>query len=224
MVKAAAAGLTALLLTGCAQLPLPTIIYDKTANSVHSITLVTPYVSPQPTLIQGALNTVEDNPIVGGAVAALIIGGIEMDRQNKFNTMVQGQGFSAQDEVAAGITSALKAKNYTVTSVTAPRPDAKFLTTYQPAQADAYLDVVVENYGYNQPGITPFDPFLAAEYKLVRAKDNQVIMQGTVIYTGPIAAYEFQNYGAFGADPKRSVAGLKEETTEVATAITSGLP
>jgi hypothetical protein len=211
-----------ILLSGCAH-NLPVIAYDKSANPVHSITLVTPYVLDQPTLIQGELNTVEDTPMVGGALAALVIGGVEMHRQDKLGNMIQTQGFSGEDILSADITNALTAKGYTVTSVGAPRPDMNFLTTYPAAQTDAYLDVVVSSYGYSQGGFSAYQPILAAQYKLVRASDNQIIMQGTVAYSGSTTAYSFGSYGAFGADPQRTVAGLKEEMSEVAMAVANGL-
>jgi hypothetical protein len=129
----------------------------------------------------------------------------------------------ADDVLNADIANVLTSKGYVVKSVATPRPDMGFLKTYPADQTDAYLDVVVSLYGYSQGGFSPYQPMLAAQYKLVSARDNTILLQGTVLYTGSKTTYQFGSYGDFSADPQRVVAGLKEEMSEVAEAVANGL-
>jgi len=203
------------------------VTYQQNNFQLHTITVVTPAISLQPGLLQGGMNSLEDSPELGGAVAALVVGGIEIHRQNMLDETVASQGFSPQTELNTDIANALHAKGYSVTLMTSPRTTAQFLDYYPLVKTDAYLDVVVSGYGYGQQGFAPYTPMLQAQYRLVTVKGAKIVMQGSLAaYTGTSGsgAYQFKNVSALTRDPQETVAGLRSELAEVAAAATAQMP
>lgn len=216
----------ALFLSACNP-PPPPIAYIRNSAKLHTITVVTPAISDQPYLLQGEMNSIADSPVLGGAIAALVVGGIEMHRQDMVDTAVQAQGFSPQSELNTDIVNALRAKGYTVTLMTLQRKDAKFLDYYPLVSTDAYLDVVVPVYGYGQQGFAPYKPMLQAQYRLTTVKAANIVMQGSLAsYSDPAgsSSYQLTNVSTMNKNAKDAVAGLRSELAEVAAASTNEIP
>ncbi len=126
--------------------------------------------------------------------------------------------------MAEALAAALQANGYEVAAIPVAR-DRKddFLSQYPGAPADAYLDLVVENYGYLAAGIgksTPYRPFVRLKVRLVRAGDKSVLMQDAIDYNplnnpenvitiSPDAHYEFTDFDALTGDPAGSATGLR---------------
>jgi hypothetical protein len=123
------------------------------------------------------------------------------------------------------LSDVLTSEGYTVSTVSVLRPERKFLDQY-PAntdpRVDAYLDIVVFDYGYAAAGVsdsTPWRPHFAAGVKLVRARDSSVLMEDAVVYNpvfpyknavtiAPDPAYGFADIDILTANQKKAIDGL----------------
>ena len=106
-----------------------------------------------------------------------------------------------------------------------------FLVTYPgaPEGTQAYLDLVVTQYGYLSAGaFQPFRPHVGATARLVSVEDpsvvlmeNVIILNGMNVPEGVITLsanpeYVFQNREAMLADPARLAAGVEDALNQVA--------
>jgi len=161
-----------------------------------------------------------------GLVGALVDAGIQADRANAVNAALTSDGFNGERELQSRIIAALAAQGYTVKAVdTGARAKREFLAAYPTAGApvDAYLDVVVQQYGYLSAGaFKPFRPTLVAKVRLVSAQDpSKTLMENTITYNAmyptkgaitlsPNPDFAFKNRTELLADPKRLEGGLDD--------------
>jgi len=161
-----------------------------------------------------------------GLIGALVDASMQSNREQQFQTMIDGQKFSPQDCFTKTLTETLQGEGYTVVPVAAARDGNDWLAQYpkgvSPAP-DAYLDVIV-SYGYVAAGIgssTPYRPSVGVRARLVRARDSAVLMQDfvvlnpinnrgdNVITLAPDPAVSFVNFDALVASPPASIQGLE---------------
>lgn len=214
-------GTLAFLVVGCAA---PGIPYDRSAAEVKTIGFVTPSVPADASVVLASS--------VGqsfGLIGALIDAGIQSSREAKFKDVLTQHNFAAETVFVQNMTAALRQYGYQVALIPLTRPDSEFLARYpteSEAKVDAYLDVVVNRYGYAAAGIrssTPFRPWVAVRVRLVSAKNGDVLMQDTVIYNAinpgapynahavivaPDPGYEFGSFDDLVGSPANAVKGL----------------
>jgi hypothetical protein len=130
----------------------------------------------------------------------------------------------------------LGAEGYVVKALEgSARAKREFAASYPTgaAEVDAYLDVVVLNYGYLSAGAgQPFRPTVWANLRLVSAKnpskplmENMIVYNGMGVQAGVITlsanpAYAFSNREELLADPKRLAAGIEDALNQVADTAT----
>lgn len=209
----------ALTVVGCAA---PEIPFDRSlAPGVKTIGIVTPSF-PDDAAIRLASSVGQSFGLIG----ALIDAGIESSRASKFKDILVRQNFSVQEIFVQDMTAALRSQGYNVVVIAVTRDKADFLTAYPATsgRVDAYLDLVVTNFGYIAAGIkdsTPYRPWFSIRARLVNAKDSSVLMQDLVIYNAigpgtdhavtvsPDPAYEFKDFDALTGNPTNAVKGLQ---------------
>jgi hypothetical protein len=170
-----------------------------------------------------------------GLVGALVDASIQTSRADAVNTALIGAGFNAESDLQARIISALGSQGYKVKPLDSSiRTKREFDTAYPspPEPVDAYLDVVVIDYGYLSAGaFKPFRPTLMAKVRLVSAKDtSKILMENTIAYNNmtptngiitltPNPTYAFKNRADLLADPRRLEAGLDDALGQLADTV-----
>lgn len=218
------------VLAGCST--LPEIPYDRmTAGEIKSIGIVTPKFPNEASMI---LATSVGQSF--GLVGALVDAGLQEGRESSFKKMVTAQNFVAHDAFMQHLSAALQDHGYTLSDVSAMRRQDNFVDKYPTGSSDAYLDLVVLNYGYIAAGIgnsTPYRPIVSVKVRLVRAIDSSVLMQDTVLYNpynaaggtakaitiSPNPAYEFTTFGDLEEKPEMAVKGLEDAIHQSAAAV-----
>jgi len=208
-----------LLIAGCAIKEVP---YDReTAGGIERVGIVTPRFPGGPVIF---LASSPANSF--GLIGALVTVGVMEDRKARFQKVMGGQNFAPEDALIQSFTAALEARGYRVSRVSAKRDNADFLAGYPTDhgdKVDAYLDLVVLNYGYLSAGIgsdQPWRPTYTIRVRLVRARDSSVLMQDTLVYNplgtpkevvtiAPDPAYRYDNFDTLEKDPEGAVKGLR---------------
>lgn len=231
MLRVVVGFVAALSLSACAS-PYVGKPYDRAGGGVQSIGLVDDSVPEKAMAYEVA--SVGSN---FGLIGALVDAGIQQSRQDAVNSALTGLGFDAEAKLEERLATALSAQGYKVKPLQGEaRSKRKFLTAYPSAtsEADAYLDVVVEGYGYLSAGAgQPFRPTVYANVRLVSAKDTaKTLMENYIVYNGmspmregvitlsPNPEYAFNNREELLADPKRLAAGIEDALFQVADAAT----
>lgn len=219
----------ALILSGCGTTYVAKP-YDRAAAGVRTMGLVDDAAPPKAVAYEVA--SVGKN---FGLIGALVDAGIQASREKAVNDAIAGTGYDAEAKLEQRLITQLGQQGYNVTLLPAADRGKKreFLKTYPtPSQpVDAYLDVVVNGYGYVSAGaFKPFRPAADATVRLVSAKDTSKVLMENRILLNPIAptkgmitippnpAYEFKNREALLAEPQRLVAGLEDALNQVADA------
>lgn len=217
------------MLAGCVS--HPTIPFDKTtAGDIKTIGVVTPAMHEQPYVWLAT-----DLGQSFGLIGALVSAGLENAREDKFWKEIDGANHPPRAVFSDAVVTALQSEGYTAKIVDAKRDD--YMKTYpKDAGVDAFLDIVVTSYGYVAAGMadaTPYRPFTYVKCKLIRASDNAVLMQDTVVYNylaqsgmpqpgvtlDPDPQYIFVDFDALQADPPKATKGLHETLQKVATTV-----
>ena len=215
-----------LSLGACAS-PYVATPYDRVAANVRSIAVVDDSV-PEKAIAYEVASTGSSFGLIG----ALVDAGIQSSRQEAVNEALNGLGFDAERLLETRLASALSTEGYTVAVLeNGVRPKRDVLAAYPaaPAGADAYLDIVITQYGYLSPGAgQPFRPHASAVVKLISVADPTVVLaenvvaynpmgapQGIVTIT-PTGAYVFQNRGELLADPQRLADGITDALNQIA--------
>src|SRR6185312_11086380 len=164
-LSAAAAAFLCLCLGACASEYVGTPFDHASNNSVKSIGMASDAVPDKAMAYEVA--SVGSN---FGLVGALVDAGIQSDRTTAVNEALAHDGFNAERELQSRMIAALAVQGYTVKAVdTGSRAKREFLAAYPkaPEPVDAYLDVVVQQYGYLSAGaFKPFRPTLVAKVRL----------------------------------------------------------
>lgn len=221
----------ALALSACAQ--IPQIPYDRMlAGNIKSVAIPTPGM-PKDAAVVLATSAGQSFGLVGAIVDA----SLQAARDSRFHTMLVERKFSPQEAFLTQLKDRLQTNGYAVSSLAVSRPPAAFIAKY-PAEpgVDAFLDLVVTNYGYISAGIggsTPYRPQFLVKVRLVRATDSAVLMQDTVVYNAvlpvnssekaitisPSPEFEFGTFDMLQAQPDVAVKGLQDAVTQSADAV-----
>jgi len=203
-----------LLLSACVSAP-PDVQFQRAASGVHTIAVITPAIPDKPVL--SSLSPVTPLGLFG-VIGAVADARVQEGRVEDYWSELGRRAYSPQAVVLKDISAELQSDGFTVAELDIPRLPRQFLAAYSPApqvHADAYLDVVIENYGYAAGAITePYRPFVGLQYRLVRASDGATLMQGIFGYSRfghdvePDPAYDFSTFNDIMADSARSIAGL----------------
>jgi hypothetical protein len=202
-----------------------------TAATKH-IGLITLQFPPHPSIVLAS--TVGQS---FGLVGALVDETMAAGREEVFETLAKEQAFDAKLEFETHLVAALAARGYTVTPVAVKRwKTADFFADYSSdghEPVDAYLDVVVLNWGYTAAGIgssTPYRPRAIAIVRLVSAKDSSILMKDTVIYNpfqsnlpavtiAPDPAFTFTDWDTFKAQAPLAIRGSAVSLDQTADSI-----
>jgi hypothetical protein len=224
--------LVGFLISGCAG--LPEIPYDRmSAGQIRNVGILTPSMPKDASVILASS--------VGqsfGLVGAIVDAELQANRERHFKTIVTQQKFSIQDTFLDRLKEQLQTRGFMVSAVTVARPSAKFLEKYPTAgDVDAYLDLVVTNYGYVSAGIgssTPYRPLFLMQVRLVNAKTSSVLMQDSILYNpvgpavgngqkavtiSPAPMYEFPDFDRLEATPQTAVEGLRDAAYQSADSV-----
>ena len=222
--------ITTLLLSGCATKP-PSISFDRAASGVKNIAFATPACPAKPILV--SLAPVTAYPILLGPFGSVADQSVQQDHAEHFAELLTAQRFSPCPVLEADIKQDLISKGYEVKSVDADRSSGDFLALSPEAglpTSDAYLDVVVTDYGYAASTITsPYQPAVNVKFKLVRSRDSSIVMQGSFGYSlfrddeRPDDAFNYWHYDDFSADQTRAIKGMQEGFSKAAVAVTDAL-
>lgn len=220
------AAVAALSLGACAS-PYIATPYDRGAHNIRTMVMVDDSLPPEPIAYEVASAGANF-----GLIGALVDAGIQASRQDAVKDALEGIGFDAEAVMERRLEAAIERHGYQVEILTGDlREERDFLTSYPaaPGGTDAYLDVVVTQYGYMSAGaFQPFRPHVGATVRLVSAADPSVVlMENVVIYNGMYVpegvitipanpAYAFQNREEMLADPARLAAGIEDAINQVA--------
>ena len=218
-------GIVAILSLGACVSPYIATPYDRSTANVSSVAVVDDALEPEAMAYEVASTGANF-----GLIGALIDAGIQESRKDAVNNALRGVQFDAEGVVEARLATAMRGQGYSVTQLTGPRAKRDFLVTYPSAEGgtDAYLDLVVTNYGYMSSGAgQPFRPTVYAKVRLMRASDNGLLMENTILYNpigptegmitlSPNPEYAFQHREGLLADPARLAAGLEDALNQVA--------
>jgi hypothetical protein len=218
-------GIVAILSLGACASPYIATPYDRTTANVSSIAVVDDALEPKAMAYEVASTGANF-----GLIGALVDAGIQESRKEAVNKALDGVQFDAENLMEARLAAAVRGQGYSVTQATGPRAKRDFLVTYPTAQggADAYLDMVVMNYGYMSSGAgQPFRPTVYAKIRLMRVSDNALLMENTILYNpiaptegmitlSPNPEYAFHHREGLLEDPARLAAGLEDALNQVA--------
>ena len=186
----------AIVVSGCAA--LPEIPYDRMgAGEIKRIGLI------PPSLPKSASVILASSPGQSfGLVGAIVDATLQARREGHFRMFLEDEHFSTQDVFTGRLKQQIEMQGYTVTTVNAIRSGPNFVTKFpMDSDVDAFLDVLVTNYGYISAGVgndTPYRPQFLVQVRLIRAKDSAVLLQDTIVYNpykiGP-TAYDSRRRG-----------------------------
>jgi hypothetical protein len=218
---AVALAASAAVLCGCAA--KPEIPFDRaSAGDVKTIGIVTPAM-PDDASVVLASTVGQSFGLIGGLIDA----GLKASRDSHFHDILKQQGVAPNAVLAADLTKSLRAQGYTVLPLEIERDHkSDFLAKFPDGTGrpvDAYLDLVVDDYGYLAAGIgssSPYRPFVKLRAKLVRASDRAVLMQDSIMYNplnnpehvvtiSPDPRYQYKDFDTLTADPAGAATGLR---------------
>ncbi len=227
-----AVALAAVGLAGCAA--IPEVPYDRsTAGDIKTIGLVTPYVPEHVSVVLAS-----DVGQSFGLIGALVDAQMRSDREFKFGKILVAKSYDAPTDFLGTLTKELQGYGYAVETIAMDHKKPNFVDHYpadKEPKVDAYLDVLELGYGYLAAGISssnPYRPAFAVRAKLVRAKDNAVLMQDIVIYNPlgnpknaitltPDPNYHFTDFDTLVGSPDDAVKGLQIATEQSAQTLAS---
>jgi hypothetical protein len=222
MFKKLLAIAAAMTVTACAS-PYIATPYDRTTANVTTIALADDSLAPQAIAYEVASTGANF-----GLIGALVDAGIQESRKQAVNDALGTVQFDAETILERRITSTLTTQGYTVQTLSGDREKRDFLVSYPAAGSDAYLDIVVTEYGYMSSGAgQPFRPTVYAKVRLMRASDNTLLMENMILYNpiaptegvitlAPNPEYAFRNREGLLEDPTHLAAGLEDALVRVA--------
>jgi hypothetical protein len=205
MFKKLLAIAAAMTVTACAS-PYIATPYDRTTANVTTIALADDSLAPQAIAYEVASTGANF-----GLIGALVDAGIQESRKQAVNDALGTVQFDAETILERRITSTLTTQGYTVQTLSGDREKRDFLVSYPAAGSDAYLDIVVTEYGYMSSG----------------ASDNTLLMENMILYNpiaptegvitlAPNPEYAFRNREGLLEDPTHLAAGLEDALVRVA--------
>jgi hypothetical protein len=202
--------------------------YERASTTIHRIAIADDSVPPKLTAWEVA--SAGSN---FGLIGALVDSGIQTDREHDLTEALASAGFDAETTFENRLMETLTSEGYEARVQAGPDRERRvYLASYSgaPEGTDAYLDIVITNYGYLSAGIgQPWRPTASAMVRLVRASDNTTLMENQIVYNamyvraGVITisanpAYAFQNREAMVSNPTGLAEGLADAFNQIADA------
>jgi hypothetical protein len=125
-----------------------------------------------------------------GLLGAIIDAGVQASRKHRVNEALDSIGYAPEPTFEAYLRDALKDQGVTARLVAGPdREKREFLVDYPATGQDvqAYLDLVVKQYGYVQAGGNLWRPAVLADVRLVDRVSGNVLMENRIGYNIPDA-------------------------------------
>lgn len=201
--------------------------YDRSTANVQEIAMVDDAL-PEKVVAWEIASTGSSFGLIGGLVDLAI----QQSRTDAVNAALTSIDYDAETILERRLAESLSTEGYQVEVLqTGPRPKREMLKSYAnaPEATDAYLDVMVLEYGYLSPGAgQPFRPYVFATVKLVSAADPSVVLgENRIIYNPfgtpkgvititPNLEYSFRNRDELLADPEHLAAGITDALNQVA--------
>lgn len=220
-------GVLAILSLGACATPYVATPYDRASANVRQIVLVDD--SAPEAAVAYEVASMGSN---FGLIGALVDAGIQAERRAALNKSLGTVQFDAEKRLETRIIERLQGDGYQVTALEGTmRAKREFMVTYPVSgeNQDAYLDLVVIDYGYLSAGaFQPFRPHASATVRLVSASDpTKVLMDNRIVYNSmypnesvinisPNPRYEFRNREELLADPTRTAAGIEDALNQLA--------
>jgi len=161
-----------------------------------------------------------------GLIGALVDAGLKSNREQHIDTLLMEQKFGPKAEFSGALKTALQNRGYEAVDVAPIRKGNEFVApgayVGQPP-VDAYLDIVVRNYGFLAAGTAssaPYRPIIYLQCRLVSAKDPTRVLMFDTILVNPLGtpkdavtvsapeAYAFVDFDTLMGDPVRAAEGL----------------
>lgn len=240
-----------LAVAACAQQPKSIPFVKPAGSQIQTIGLLVPDMPREASAAlatspgKNAANAVAGAGLIGlavGLVIASVDAGIEANRGDSLQELLDAQSFDAPDTFTTTLQASLEEKGYQVVSIPRSgqrqRGTEKFQPTYQaPAgqEVDAFLDVVVQGYGYaaaSTSSSAPFRPVVLTETRLISATTKSVLMRDDVVYNpmgngglqnrvtiAPAPQYSFVDFDTLESAPEKATEGLNEALIKTAETI-----
>ena len=217
---------TALAVSGCVSSPYVGTPYDRASAGVTSIGMAEDSV-PEKAIALEAVSA----GLQFGLVGALIDSGIQASRQDALNDALLTVQYDAETQLEIYLAERLRDMGYSVSMLPGePRETREYIKTYPLGDrpVDAYLDVVVREYGYHSAGASlPFRPYADATVRLVDAESGSILMENAIVYNGmnpsegvitlsPNPEYAFTSREDLLGDPNRTAAGIQDALNRIA--------
>lgn len=250
IIKKTAIVALALAVTACAKQPQSIPFVQPAGKPIQVIGLVTPHMPDRAAALlatspgKNAANAAAGAGLIGLAVGLVIAGidaGMQSSRESTLEEMLKAESFNAPTTFSSALRTALEAKGYQVVDI--PRSSQRnagrtFQENYQaPAgqNVDAFLDILVEGYGYgaaSSAASSPYRPTVYTEVRLVNADTKSVLMWDKVIYNPmgdvvrddkviipPAPEFSFVDFDAVERAPQKVAEGLDVALVKTADTI-----
>jgi len=167
-----------------------------------------------------------------GLIGALIDAGVQESRQDALEDALETISFDAEATLERFVVDALAQDGVQATVLDGPQRQRRvFLAQYPgaPEGVQAYLDIVLTNYGYVSAGSgQPWRPTAYALVRLVSVSNRRVLLENHISYNTmqaprgvitltPNPEYEFRNREELVADPERLANGIRDAMRQIAT-------
>jgi len=196
------------------------------AAAVTRIGLLTPAIPDRPTapILRSA-------GAMLGIIGALADQAIQAERDRMLAAALAGANVDARARWQQEMRDALAATGYEVAEIEVPRPNADFLESYPTATMDAFLDIVVFEFGMIAAWPTaPFRPSAKVGVRLA-APDGRKLFQDLVFLNAQIPGgltvnsiegapgFDMKTSDLFATDPGRTAAAIEAGIQATAVAI-----
>ena len=166
-----------------------------------------------------------------GLIGALINAGVQSSRQDALSDALETISFDAEDALERYVVDALAAQGVEATLLNGPQRQSRvFLADYPdaPQGTQAYLDVVLSDYGYISAGHgDPWRPTADAMVRLVSVSDGRILMENRIAYNrmnpprgvitlAPNPEYVFDNREQMVSNPEHLANGIRDALERVA--------
>lgn len=168
-----------------------------------------------------------------GSIGRFVDAALQAERERLLTEALARSAYRAGERWSAHLQAALTAAGYDVVALPIARFDLTLLDRYPPSAVDAYLDTVVEEYGY--VAVTPdseFLPFASVEVRLASP-------YGRVLYQDSLVSNAFRPFGTaqvagptgpsfatpllFPLDPERAAEGVDAALGAMASQVVARL-
>lgn len=186
MLRWVAAFALVLMLSSCASPPKREIVVRDTEaiSSVKTIAILTPGVTSR-AAAHAMLSS--GSALFGGPLVIMAAADTMKKRDEEFLRALNARQYDVRASLVKALVGKLKDQGLNVVFVEATHPNPGLLESYaqfSDVAADAYLDLYITEYGYIAEGnLSPYQPLLGIDFKLVRSADGRALLKETYLYT-----------------------------------------